>query len=261
MPQPFDLSELGIPAQSEYHRLAERCPDVENLKFGEGEYLIQKGDVSKDIFLILRGTCIIEQPKQSIAKLPPQTLAVVLTQDVSTPAFVGEMAYLGDGLRSASVRCAEATYAIKLKPEHFDTLTGEFPLFTRVLCKQFAARLKETNDRLKQSQGLFAMESRQVIMNPGDTIFSQGDPADTLYQLQEGHISRETSAGSAPILSTNLYLGFLDAWAYFMDAPHEITVKATSPVVLRAISKRSKLAVIRNMPQLALNCLSPREGK
>ena len=261
MPQPFELSELNIPTHSESHRLRERCPDITLLRFADGETIIQKGEIARDVFILLRGGCSIEQPGEGSAKQNANGLAVVVTEGVAIPAFVGEMAYLGDGLRTASARCTEETYAMCLKPEQFNILIEEFPLFTRVLCKQFATRLKDTNERLKEHQSLLALELNHVTLNPGDIVFSEGDPADTLYQLVEGRISREASSGSAPILSSHLYLGFLDAWAYFMDAPHEITVKATSEVTLRAISKRSKLAVIRNMPQLALNCLSPRDAR
>ncbi|MDP7639700.1 MAG: cyclic nucleotide-binding domain-containing protein [Candidatus Hydrogenedentes bacterium] len=132
MAQEFTLEDLGIPSGSEFHRLVERCGGSRLLRYDDGETLVERGDPSRDAYLILRGGYVVrrEESKDSVAEGQ--------VTDPSAPEFVGELVYLGRGRRSASVAALGETFAICLKPEHMDTIMEEFPMFTRILCKQFA---------------------------------------------------------------------------------------------------------------------------
>lgn len=161
MPVPFDLAGLGIGDDSEYLKLLERCPDIRLARYDDGEYLTREGDSTREIFIILKGACVVEVNTVRRGGRAPNALATVLS-DLRNPSFVGEMAYLGGGFRSASVRASGGTFAFVLKPAHLDILMAEFPLFTRILCRQFAARLAEANGALRECQ-----EQRAIDISGG----------------------------------------------------------------------------------------------
>ena len=252
----IDLSQFGIPAGSEYHRLIERCPEIACLRFDDEDYLIHEGDMSADIYLVLRGAYVVEQPASDPDNKPGGALAIVVTEDPSSPSFVGEMAYLGGGFRTASVRSSGSTFALRLSPEHLNMVIAEFPLLTQVLCRQFAARLKDADAALKEHQRLLTMKAVQVVKEPGETLCTKGEPAETLYQLINGSLRSEGGSGTRVVGPSGAYLGFIEPRAYFCDEPCSVTLLAETPCLLVGLPKSDRLAVIRNYPELALSCLT-----
>jgi len=266
MPKQADLGDLEIPGNTELPALLAACPGAEVLRFHDQEYLIQAEDPGEhgaragDVFLVLRGSCLVEHPGAPQQRKPGSELAVIEgTPD--RPVFAGEMAYLGGGYRTASVRSAMNTWAVRLKPQHLDTIIERFPSFTRILCGQFCKRLREANELLKRHQANTAMAFDQVSLAPGDILFRAGDPAERLHQWIEGVLvfeaggARETipgdpgAPGPAPL--------FIEARPYFLDGVHQGTVRAKSQAIVLAIHKASKQAVVRNFPDLVLDLLAP----
>ena len=95
VPEPFALADLEIPEGAEYRRLLERCPDIEKQRFVDGEYLLREGGEGREVFLVLKGSCSVEQPgARAAGPRLPETLAVI-TSTPGAPSFVGEMAYFG----------------------------------------------------------------------------------------------------------------------------------------------------------------------
>ena len=150
MPLPFALMSIKSLALDEIQRLRSRFPDITPMLFLPGEFLIKEGDRSQDIFIVLQGTVEIEQNSAGQG-LPAAHLARLICR-VDSFAIVGEMAYLGNHVRTASARVLEATHTLCLKPFHLDALMEECPMLTRVLCQQFALRLREANEALRQAQ-------------------------------------------------------------------------------------------------------------
>lgn len=254
MAQEFSLEDLGIPSGSEFHRLVERCGGSRLLRYGDGEALVNKGDMSKEVFLILRGGYVVQREDSGGGVAEGQIT------DPSAPAFVGELAYLGRGRRSASVAAVGETFALCLTPGHMDTIMEEFPMFTRILCKQFADRLRNTTEALAESQKLFDLGGERVTKKAGETIIAEGEPADTLYQLLEGSLIQESADGEAPLDAKKLFMGFLDPAAYLADGAYNVTLKAGTDATLLAIDKRAQFAVVRSLPDLALRSLKERAG-
>lgn len=254
MPEPFDISALGIPPDSELHTLLHACPDIEAIRFRDAEALITPDETSRDIFLILRGSCLVENRDATADRRPGRELAIV-EGTVDRPVFVGEMASLGERGRSAGVRSAMNTYALRLTPAHIERIIEEFPSFTRALCRQFSKRLAEANEQLRRHQSRGTMTLRQTMLAAGSPIYAKGDPADELFQLVDGvvgvtwpdGIRRVSPVGPAPV--------FLDAAAYFRGGVHEEDARAETSVMLVAIDAASRAAVIHNYPELALELL------
>ena len=147
MPEPFTLSSIQSAALDELQRLRGQYQDITPLMFHPGEYLIEEGEESEDIFIVLQGAFVVEQALAGPGARV-QTLANV-TCSVETFAIVGEMAYLGTHVRTASVKAVVSTHALCLKPRHLEALMGTCPMLTRVLCQQFVQRLREANQALR----------------------------------------------------------------------------------------------------------------
>lgn len=254
MSKPLEQSDLNIPADSELHGLLECFPDIEPVRFGDGEYLANTGEESDEIYLVLRGAYVVEQPSP-VAGKRPTPLAVSLTEDAASPSFVCELSYLGTGYRTASVRSSGSTDVLRLKPCHLDEIIQGFPQLTRILCRQLAVRVKETTELVKEHARLFSMEGEQIVKQPGEVVFAKDEPAEYLYELVDGELARFTDEGEEPIGPRGDQRGFLEPGPYLRDGCYTSTVKATSRTILVAIAKNSKLAVIRNVPELAVDCL------
>jgi len=244
MPKPFDISQLNV-ADTEIPKLLETCSDSCLLRYDDGEYLFCEDDESSEVYAVLRGAFVVEQ-KSGAAGL--QAIATHHNEE-DNPCFVGEMAYLGASPRTASVRSSGATYALQLKPSHLEVIIEKFPNFTRVLCQQFSARLKEANDELKEIVATNAVPVAQVDVKTGETIVTQGETADKLYQLIWGDLQWEQDG--QPV-SGSPVMDFIEPNAYFCDLPHTVTVRAKTAACLVAIEKTTKEAVVRNYPQLIL---------
>ena len=150
MPLPFALLSIKSLALDEIQRLRKRFPDIIPLLFQPGELLTREGDRSQDIFLVLQGT--VEIAQTSTGKGGPTSHLARLACHVESFAIIGEMAYLDHHVRTATVKVLEATHTLCLKPFHLDALMEECPMLTRVLCQQFAQRLREANEALRQSR-------------------------------------------------------------------------------------------------------------
>lgn len=256
MPESFDLELLHLPQDSEVRELICVCSDAELVRFGDGELLVAPGDPGKDIFLVLRGSCLIEHADAPEERTHGHELAVI-EGTPAAPVFVGEMAYLGGGHRSAVVRSALNVFALRLKPVHIDAIIDRFPSFTRILCRQFCRRLAEADELLRCEQSKTAMQARQVSYEAGQTVFEKGQPAHEAYQVVFGVVIEERD-GEAP-----REWGYADAEPVFLGAREFLTggvyastVRAKSAAMLLAIEEASRRALIRNYPDVALRLLS-----
>ena len=115
MPEACDLALLALPEASELRRLCTRCPDIEALRFREGECFIREGEEDRDVYLVLDGAFVVEKAPAEPGGRPAMLAGV--SCEPGAPVFVGEMAYLGTGLRSASVRRSGSSHALRLRGE------------------------------------------------------------------------------------------------------------------------------------------------
>lgn len=253
MPDPISLEFIELPEDSEIHALIAECPDIECLRFANEEFLIHGTDTAQDIFLLLRGHCLVEQPDAPQERTPGNELAVIEAAP-DAPVFVGEMAYLGGGFRSAAVRSVMATFTLKLKPAHLDAIMDHFPGFTRVLCRQFALRLGEANNFIKRFQQNHAMAAEQRFLSPGEVLMEEGAAADTLFQLVDG-ILLEKGDPDLKIRASEEGPVFLGTRPFFLGGNYDRHVVAKTPAIVVALGKSREAAIIRNFPELALELL------
>lgn len=253
MPEPFDITTLNLPEDSEVYALLEACPGIEGLRFANDEFLVHGDDTAQDIYIMLRGNCLVEQADAPQERKPGKELAVICAEP-DAPVFVGEMAYLGGGFRSAAVRSVMATFTLRLKPEHLDIIMERFPWFTRILCKQFALRLGDANGYIKNYQNESAMEISQHFLSPGDVLVEAGAPADKLYQLVDGLLIEkgEDDVKIGPVGNTPCFIGSRE---FFSGGHYPHRVVAGSSAIVLALGKSRQEAIIRNFPELALGLI------
>lgn len=253
MPVAISLKEMVLPKESDFYPFLKKNKDIEALQYQDGEFLVTQGEESEDIFLVLTGAFVVEQARDDPSKRPTE-LAITITGD-DAPIFVGEMSYLGDGIRTATVRVSGATCVLKLKPKHLDKIIHKFPKLTRILFTQFTDRLKKTNSLLKQVQELLALDAELVVKTDGERITNKGDPATVLYQLVEGALRKD---GGNVVTADMLPSGFVDPAPYFLDGVYSTGLKVEGMAILLANSTQAKLPVIRSHPGIVLDILQGR---
>lgn len=253
MPEELDLEQIKREA-SEVGPLLARCPDIEPRRFRDGDLLIREGETSKDLFLVLQGSLVVEHE----APDGSSRIMAHLECQPETPCFVGEMAYLGAQARTASVRAVGGGQALCLQPAHVDVILESFPLLTRCLCRQFTQRLAETNQALRDLRARFDLAPRRHLAQPGETLFAAGEQATTVFQLVMGRVRIERHGMIALLGPEDLPGGFLGLEAFLCGQPHDTSAAAEEPCLLAAIEASHRHAFLRNYPALALAVLDGR---
>ena len=249
MREPFDLRSLH-PEIADFlagHR------DLEPRSYRDGAYLVREEEASKEIFILLAGALVVERAS-ALPERPPVVLACLTSENGL--AFVGEMAYLGELQRSASVKSSGLSWVLCLAPVHVDHIIEGFPLLTRVICRQFSHRLKETLEALGKFQSRFAMAPVRRMAQEGEVLFRAGDTAGTLHQLLAGSVRLEGDGEPRTVTAEGLPQGFLDLEAYLKGQPHPGTATVVGMAFLAELGTRDRETVVRTFPDLVLAILA-----
>ena len=101
----------------------------------QGEVLFHEGDPAGNIYLVKKGSLKASRTDNTIIG------------KINTNEFVGEMAHLSGGDRSATVTASEECELIEIPEGTFDTLLLSKPNWTKALMKTLTSRLKSANTR------------------------------------------------------------------------------------------------------------------
>lgn len=251
MPDLLDPASLDLAADPELGPLLAACPDIAPLRFRDGERLVVEGEEGQDLFIVRRGSLVVEKA------LPDGTARPLAQIECSpdAPAILGEMAYFGAQRRTATVRAVGACQALHLRPAHLDAIMAGFPGLTRILCRQFTARLKEANEELRDLRARFHLAPERRMVQAGEVIFAAGTPADAVYQLAMGAVRFDGPGSSKVLRSEDLPGGFLGLEAYLRQRPHTATATAEEGCFLAVIGADRREAFLRSHPEVALNLL------
>ncbi len=253
MPDRFELESLGLDEDSELLRLARQNPGIQPRAYRDGEFLVRDGEDSQEVFIVLKGAYVVE-----LAPVPPATRPTLLATnecDLQRPAIVGEMSLLGTHRRSAFVRSVGKTLALSLGLDHLEAMLNGYPGLTRLLCQQFATRLRDTKQRLHELQHKFTLNPQQRLAEAGEPLFRAGEPADTLYQLVIGTVRLERGGRREVLAPEKLHSGFLEPGPFLRNRPQTATAIAEERCWLIGIGKGSKAPLLRTYPELALHVL------
>jgi CRP-like cAMP-binding protein len=254
MPDSYDLALLGLDENSEIRQLVGRFPDIQPRAYRDGEYLIRENEESQDIFIVLRGGLVVEQAP-AVPGAPPLILACVLA-DLDDLAIVGEMACLGSQRRAASVKSSGRSHTLCLNPVHIDGILERFPGLTRVICRQFSRRLKDTAGSLVALQGRFALNPLRRMAEPGERLFAAGGQAGELFQLAAGSVRLERAGVVREVTPEDLPMGLLELEPFLRGSVHSASATVATPAFLAVIGQGEREAVVRCFPQLVLAILA-----
>ena len=109
------------------------------IKIADGVVVIQQGDISdKSIYILISGKVVMQ-----IAD--PQTSSVVHQEILSPVTLFGEMSYLLEEGRSATVIADGDVVLLELSPEFFERLLAHAPNVSRLIIRKLSERVKLTN--------------------------------------------------------------------------------------------------------------------
>lgn len=250
MPTPFEIASINFPQGSEVPRLVmESRGGIACLKYLDEEYIVRAGERRQEVFLIIKGSCLVQRDGAGEERRSGDELAVIEASP-ETPVFVGETAYLSGGPRTASVRSALNVWALRMEPAHLDFIIERFPGLTQNLCRQFAKRLKETNAALTSLRERMAMDVTHAVVGQGETLFYRGDNCESLYILVDGAVELEGDEGFTEVRPTGPEPCFLNAAAFARQGKQTHSARALTSSMLNTIPVSSRHAAIRNFPQL-----------
>ena len=251
MPDPFDVTSLDLAADPELGPLLAAHPDIEVLRFRDGERLVTEGEDSQDLYIVRKGSLVVEKtqhdgPNRPLAHLEchPEALAIV-----------GEMAYFGAQRRTATVRAVGACQALHLRPAHLDAIMAGFPGLTRLLCRQFTTWLKEANEELRDLRARFDLDPQRRLAQAGEFLCRAGAPAGELFQLVLGSVRVVGSSGSDLLHAEDLPGGFISLSPFLRRRLHEARVVAEEACFLAVIPLGRREAFLHSYPALVLQIL------
>lgn len=127
------MMNTGIVRQSQYLKFLRSVPEFKCLDkkeilkiadvlqedyYSKGEYILRQGSTGDTFFIINAGT--VRVTHQSSPGGPETTI-----RDLSTGAFFGEKALLGDSIRTANILATSNVSCLTLDKDHFDQLIGD----------------------------------------------------------------------------------------------------------------------------------------
>lgn len=113
------------------------------LNFGPGELVVQEGDPSEQVFIILDGVA-------NIIKDDTHHNANVIAS-VGKGSIIGEMGVFMDLKRSASIRAKGRLAALQLDNQDFVKALLQYPAWTVRLLRSMSTKLSDANQRLADS--------------------------------------------------------------------------------------------------------------
>lgn len=248
MPDLLDPASLDLASDPELGPLVAAHPDIGLWRFRDGERLVAEGEEGQDLYIVRTGSLVVEKALPDGTARPLAQLAC----SPEAPVIIGEMAYFGAQVRTATVRAVGACQALRLEPAHLDAIMAGFPGLTRILCRQFTTRLQEANEELRDLRARFHLAPERRMARAGEVIFAAGDPAEAAIQLALGAVRLEDAAGSRVVRPEDLPGGFLGLEAYLRRRPHPTTATAEEPCFLAVIGADRREAFLRAHPAVVL---------
>jgi CRP-like cAMP-binding protein len=130
---------LGIVGEASPDDLKELLETAEIQEIRAGQAVITEGEEGYDVFIIRQGSMTVEK---TIGGKP------IFLRYLPAGSYVGEMALIDGGRRTATVRAAIKSEVIKLKGDAFRTLLAAKPALLEKLKKEMRAR-KDLTDRIE----------------------------------------------------------------------------------------------------------------
>lgn len=128
------LQRVGLFGSAPGHTLVAVARLLDEVRFGPGEAVIERGAVEDWLFIVASGRVRAHLGEQTLVERGPGEV-------------VGELALLAPGARSASVTALEHSLLLRLRREPFEELLDDSPEIARAVIASLARRLQELADR------------------------------------------------------------------------------------------------------------------
>jgi CRP-like cAMP-binding protein len=245
----FELAELPEPERALAAAVVAACPEAQALRFSDGEVILDASDASRDFVLLLRGCALAIEPGASPESRVGKEIGVLEARP-DAPVFIGEMAALDAGCRTATIVSAMTAWLLRLPAADLDTIIEGFPGLTRALCRAFSERLRGTGEALRRARQATGLEPRVESRGAGERLFTAGEPANQLWQVIEGAVHLDSATGRHTCAPDGDTPCLLDLRAYLCGAPHPVTATTERACVLVRFGPEGRDAVVRNHPAL-----------
>jgi CRP/FNR family cyclic AMP-dependent transcriptional regulator len=110
------------------------------IKLTPNEILMKQGDKSSAMYWVKSGQLVV---------LKKQGLEEVVLGHIVSGELVGELSFLDDEPRSATVKAVLLTELIEIPRETFDDIFKTQPKWLEILVKTLAERLRKANSRIR----------------------------------------------------------------------------------------------------------------
>jgi len=167
----------------------------------KGQVLFRQGDAADAMYVVQEGMLQAFAAKEKCAP--------TMVGQMGPGSLVGEIALLMGGRRNATVVAGEKTRLARLKAKDVEAIVAQNPEIRRGILDVVRQRLRRMQ-WLKILSDYFGEIDREkyefiesrfkwVHVNRGETLFSKGDAADSLYFLVHGflHVVSEDALGEA----------------------------------------------------------------
>ena len=115
---------------------------AERITYEPDQVLFKQGDVGDAAYIIVDGAAKV------LVDTPDGELEVAA---LGRNDFVGEIAILCDVPRTATVRASAKTVTLRITKDLFFRLVAEFPEMSVEIMRELAARLEQTNAKLREA--------------------------------------------------------------------------------------------------------------
>lgn len=127
------LQRAGIFAAVPGHSLVAVARLMEEVRFGDGETVIERGAVEDWLYVVAQGRVRAHVGERVLSERGPG-------------GVVGELALLAPAARSASVTALEPSLLLRLRRKPFDELLDDRPGIARAVIGELTRRLQELAD-------------------------------------------------------------------------------------------------------------------
>ncbi len=224
--------------------LFEQCP---LRRFEPGQAIIEQGTQGRSFFVICAGSAQVfrvdADGRHDLARLPEGS-------------FFGEMAFLSDAPRSASVEALdEDTQVLEISAELLASLSAQHPSVAAALKKFYRQRLLAN---LMATAALFRpftrTERRDLVARfrardvaPGTVLITEGQPSDGLYLVLAGQVDVVVSGRKVASLGEGQVFGEM---SLLVHSPATATVRAARRTSLLRLPHQDFDQLIMSHPQI-----------
>ena len=162
---------------------------MEVAEYDDGDDIVTAGDSADAMYLVVSGSAVLVQANNPGLELvlPP------VCQVYGDGAFFGDRELLSGDTRGATVRAAEETVCLRLAREPFLEMSAKWGDIMDFLRKVPLLReVMQHDGDFETVASLLTVAEFEV----GEAIVREGDAADALYLLQDGHAQAERADGA-----------------------------------------------------------------